>query len=89
MEQLVNWLPYLLGGVILVCVLFLFRRYLGWLMRLSARTAVGLGALALFSNVSGYLGISLGVNLFNALVLALLGVPGFGLLLMLRWTCLT
>ena len=31
------------------------------------------------------LGLSLGVNLFNALVLGLLGIPGFGLLLMMNW----
>lgn len=45
----------------------------------------GTGALALFSQVGQALGVTLGVNLVNALVLGLLGVPGFGLLLMLQW----
>ena len=44
-----------------------------------------LAALALFSQVGQALGVTLGVNLVNALVLGLLGVPGFGLLLMLQW----
>ena len=41
--------------------------------------------LAVLSQTGGALGLSLGVNLVNALVLGLLGVPGFGLLLMLQW----
>jgi len=35
--------------------------------------------------VGGLVGLHLGVNLVNALVLGVLGVPGFGLLLMLNW----
>ena len=46
---------------------------------------MGLAALAAFSPVGGLIGVSLGVNLANALVMGLLGVPGFGLLLMLHW----
>ena len=34
-------------------------------------------------------GVGLGVNLVNALVLGLLGLPGFGLLLMLQWVLRT
>ncbi len=41
--------------------------------------------LALFSQVGQFIGVSLGVNLVNALILGVLGVPGFGLLLMLQW----
>ena len=55
------------------------------LIRLLLRSSVGLAALALFSQVGQALGVTLGVNLVNALVLGLLGVPGFGLLLMLQW----
>ena len=49
------------------------------------RTAAGAGVLALLAQTSGALGIQLGVNLYNALVLGVLGAPGFGLLLMLNW----
>ena len=65
--------------------LFLLRWPLVQLVRLLLRSSVGLAALALFAQVGQLLGISLGVNLVNALVLGLLGVPGFGLLLMLQW----
>ena len=63
----------------------LLRRPLGQLLRLAVRSSVGLAVLALFSSVGHYIGVNLGVNLVNALVLGVLGVPGFGLLLMLQW----
>ena len=34
---------------------------------------------------TAYTGLSLGWNLFNALVVAVLGVPGFCLLLLVKW----
>ena len=53
--------------------------------KLGLRTGLGLGALALFSGVGETIGVHLGINLFNGLLLGLLGAPGFGLLLMLHW----
>ncbi|MBM6926209.1 pro-sigmaK processing inhibitor BofA family protein, partial [Pseudoflavonifractor phocaeensis] len=44
-----------------------------------------LGVLYVLSGVGGLVGLRLGVNLVNALVLGLLGVPGFGLLAALSW----
>ena len=41
--------------------------------------------LGTFFRLAGRTGAGLGVNLFNALVLGLLGIPGFGLLMMLNW----
>ena len=70
----------------LVCaVLLLFHRPILWLLKLLLRSSVGLALLAVLKTVGPSLGISLGVNPANALVLGLLGVPGFGLLLMLQW----
>lgn len=53
--------------------------------RFTMRTGVGLGALALFSGIGESIGVHLGVNLVNGMLLGLLGAPGFGLLLMLNW----
>lgn len=53
--------------------------------RIGLRTGVGMGALALFSGLGEAIGVHLGVNLVNGLLLGLLGAPGFGLLLMLHW----
>ena len=65
--------------------LILLRRPLARLWRLLLRSLGGLAALAVFSQVGQAMGITLGVNLANALVLGVLGAPGFGLLLMLQW----
>ena len=74
-----------LTGLLLCAALLLLRRPLAWLIRLALRSSVGLAALALLAPLGSAAGLSLGVNLVNALVLGLLGVPGFGLLLMLQW----
>ena len=72
-------------ALLLLAALALFHRPLGRLLRLAVRYSVGLAALALFSQVGHLIGVDLGVNLVNALVLGVLGAPGFGLLLMLQW----
>ena len=77
-----GWLWGLLGVPVL---LILLRKPLRWLLRLLGRTAVGLAGLFAFSQVGGLIGVTLGVNLVNALVVALLGLPGFALLLMANW----
>ena len=72
------WLTILFFSVLFLVI---FRRPLGWLLKLLARSALGLGFLALWSQS----GLALGVNAFNALTLGLLGLPGLGLLFLFRW----
>lgn len=71
------------AGVLLLLVLL--RRPLGWLGRAAARSGVGLALLWLMRGVGPLVGVSLGVNLFNAAVLGVLGVPGLALLLLTQW----
>jgi len=78
-------MAWCLAGLLLCAALLLLRRPAAWLLRLALRSSVWLAVLALFSQVGRLVGISLGVNLVNALVLGVLGVPGLGLLLMLQW----
>lgn len=78
-------LPWLAGSLGVVVALALFKRPLSAFFRLAGRTGVGLAFLTVFSPIGQALGAGLGVNLFNAMVLGALGVPGFGLLLLLRW----
>lgn len=63
----------------------LLRRAVAAVVKLALRTAVGAGVLAALSCVGGVIGLNLGVNLSNALVLGVLGAPGLGLLMMLNW----
>ena len=53
--------------------------------RFTVRTGAALGVLALFSGIGESIGVHLGVNLINGMVLGVWGVPGFGFLLMLNW----
>ncbi|MGN1003449.1 MAG: pro-sigmaK processing inhibitor BofA family protein [Oscillospiraceae bacterium] len=79
------WMQMAIGAVVLLIAIGVLRRPLRGLLRLLGRMAAGLAGLFAFSQVGGLIGVTLGVNLMNALVVALLGVPGFGLLLMLNW----
>ena len=45
--------------------------------------ALGFGALWLLGRLAP--GLQLGLNLFNGLLIGVLGLPGFGLLLLLQW----
>lgn len=85
MEIFDRYLPWMLGGLIGFLVLLALRRPLELLLRLAARTGLGLAVLLAFSQAGELLGIHLGVNLWNALVLGFLGAPGFGLLLLINW----
>lgn len=72
------------GGLVLAA-LILLRRPLAFLWRLLFRSGVGLCCLWLFNQAGALIGIQVGVNLVSALVVGVLGVPGFGLLLMTQW----
>ena len=75
-----TWLPVLIAAALL---LLTARRLAARLLRLLLRSGLWLGLLALLSGSGLPL---LGVNCCNALLLGLLGLPGLGLLLFLRWT---
>ena len=86
MTPLPGYMAWCLAGLLLCVALLLLRRPAARLIRLALRSSVGLAALALFSQVGHLVGVKLGVHLINALILGALGIPGFGLLLMLQWT---
>jgi inhibitor of the pro-sigma K processing machinery len=53
-------------------------------LNLLLRCALGFAALLLFNIAGGGFGLSVGLNVLNAGVVGLLGVPGFALLLILQ-----
>lgn len=80
------WLTILIFSVLFLVI---FRRPLGWLLKVLLRSTLGLGALFLWAQSGLAAGLALGVNAFNALTIGLLGLPGLGLLFLLRWVSLT
>ena len=54
-------------------------------LKLLANTLLGFLALWVVNLTAGVTGITLGLNLLNALVIGILGLPGFVLLLLTQW----
>ncbi len=85
MQLLAEGSPWLTILIFSVLFLVIFRRPLQRLLRLLARSLVGLGFLLLWAESGLAAGLALGVNAFNALTLGILGLPGLGLLFLFRW----
>ena len=78
----------LVGLFLLVAVVRLFRKPLKLALRVLVNSALGFCAVWLLNMTTAVTGLSLGLNLFNALTIGILGVPGLGLLLLLQWVLL-
>lgn len=63
----------------------LFKSPLKLVLRLGINAALGFGAVWVLNLTTGFTGLSLGLNWFNAVTIGILGVPGFFLLLLLKW----
>ena len=75
----------ILAGFFIIALLRVFSAPLRVALRLLANTLLGFLALWVVQLTSGLTGIALGMNLWNALVVGILGVPGFALLLLIQW----
>ena len=85
MSALPGYAAWCLAGLVLCAALLLLRRPAARLLGLLLRSGAALALLALFSQAGRLIGVSLGVNPLNALVLGALGAPGLGLLLMVQY----
>ena len=75
----------LLAGFFLLALLRVFRAPLKVAVKVLANTLLGFAALWLVNATAGLTGLTLGLNLWNALVIGVLGLPGLGLLLLVQW----
>lgn len=74
-----------LAAFFLIALLRIFRTPLRIVFRLLTNTLLGFLALWLVNCSAAITGIALGLNLFNAMVIGILGLPGFFLLLLMQW----
>lgn len=74
-----------MGLALLAVVLRVFSTPLKLMLKVALNTLLGLGSLILLNATSALTGLSLGLNLFNALIVGVLGVPGLVLLLLVQW----
>ena len=70
--------------LVVVC-LRLFAAPLRLALKVAFNSALGFGAVWLLNLTAALTGIRLGLNVFNAIFIGVLGVPGIGLLLLLQW----
>ena len=72
----------LFGTIVLIKV---FSAPLKLAMKLALNTFFGYIVLLGYRLVGALFGFSLGINFINALVVGLFGIPGFFLLVLIRW----
>lgn len=70
--------------LVVVC-LRLFAAPLKLALKVAFNSVLGFGAVWLLNLTTSVTGLSLGLNWFNALLIGILGLPGFGLLLLVKW----
>lgn len=75
----------ILAVFFLIALIRVFQAPLRLALKLLANTALGFLALWAVNLTAGVTGITLGLNLWNALVIGVLGLPGFVLLLLTQW----
>ena len=63
----------------------LFRKPIRWILKLLLNTAIGFAALFLLNFFGSAIGITLGLDWINALVIGVAGFPGLVLLLLLKY----
>ena len=70
---------------VVIALLRLFSTPLRLALRVVANTSLGFGALLVLNWTAPVTGVALGINIVNALVIGILGIPGLGLLLLTQW----
>ena len=75
----------LLAGFFLIALLRVFSAPLKLAVKLLVNTLLGFLALWAVNLTAAFTGVTLGLNLWNALIIGILGLPGFVLLLLVRW----
>ena len=77
----------ILGSVVLFCfaLIKIISTPMRWLLKLLINTALGYIALFILNFFGEFIGITLGLNFINAVVVGFLGVPGVVLLALLKF----
>ncbi len=74
---------YTAGAAILFVAVLLIKP-LRSLLKVVVNASIGCVALFAFNFIGGFIGMSIGVNIFTALAIGILGIPGFIMLFVLQ-----
>jgi len=64
---------------------FILTKPIKLLFKLITNTVLGFISLAVINYLGSFIGVSIGVNWINALIVGILGVPGVAVLFLVRW----
>ena len=80
------------SGVIVAALvllfLFILSKPLRLVLKIALNTGLGFVALIIINLIGEQIGVSLGVNWVNAVVVGVLGIPGVALLFFIKWMML-
>ena len=71
--------------ILFIIIIKIFKAPIKFIFKILLNTVFGFIALLLFNYVGAFIGVALGINWINALVVGIFGVPGLALLLILQW----
>lgn len=72
-------------AVAALIILRIFTLPVRWIFKLLLNTLTGFLGLLAVNWLGSYIGVSVGINIVNALIVGTFGLPGLVLLLLLRW----
>jgi inhibitor of the pro-sigma K processing machinery len=76
-------------AILALIILVLLRKPVKIVLKLALNTLIGFLSLFIINWLGAFIGISIGVNWINALIVGVFGVPGVALILLLKWLALT
>ena len=72
-------------AALVVLSFVIFGKSLKLIFKILINTALGFVALIIVNQVGAYIGVSIGINTLNAVIVGIFGLPGVALLLLLQW----
>ena len=78
----------IIAALLILAAFFILTKPLRMVVKLALNTVCGFVALIAVNYLGAFIGVTIGVNWLNAVVVGVLGVPGVALLFILRWLML-
>jgi inhibitor of the pro-sigma K processing machinery len=72
-------------ALLVVAAVFIFTKPIRKMIKLAINTVFGFISLIIVNYIGAFIGVTIGVNWVNAIIVAILGVPGVCLLFVLKW----
>ncbi len=88
LSALDNVTSVIIVAVLAVLAIYILTKPFRMLLKLGINTVLGFVSLIAVNYVGAFIGVTVGVNWINAIIVAISGVPGVCVLFALRWLAL-